>query len=585
MSNQYQSETKNCQNCKTDFTIEPDDFSFYEKIKVPPPTFCPECRMKMRLASLNHRGLFLSFCSKCGNKISSMYLKNTDFVVYCTLCYFKDDWDASLYGQEYNPNKNFFVQFFDLLKKVPQLHIEHTNNNSGDIIFSNYVYRSKNIYLSYGVVRSENIFYSWGSHNGNKNCFDSMDFTYNESCYELVDSIKNYACLHLTRSKNCLDSQYLYDCANCTNCFMSSNLRNQSYVFRNVQYAKEVYFRLLESQNLKNFEARKNLSEEYNKLIKNAIHKYAILQNAILCTGDEITNSKNIQYGFSVQDSENSSYVQITTNTVTDCMDMSMSGRAESCYQLTVCGRGNYQSLCSYNIGNTKNIYYCDGCNNVSNCFGCVGLKNKEYCILNKQYSKEEYLLLVEQIKKDMIDQPYVGSLGRIYIFGDYFPIEFSRFTYNQSMAHEMFPEKKEQILEKGLVWLDNDKKDHEHTTEFYDTQENLADDYEKITTGAFPCENQGNQNLCTKSFKIIKSELDFYIKYNLPLPRKCPNCRYFERKKKKLPWKLWHRTCMCDKTNHIHGDENCAIEFETSYAPDRPEIVYCEKCYQQEVI
>jgi len=36
MSNQYQNETKNCQNCKNDFTIEPDDFSFYEKIKVPP---------------------------------------------------------------------------------------------------------------------------------------------------------------------------------------------------------------------------------------------------------------------------------------------------------------------------------------------------------------------------------------------------------------------------------------------------------------------------------------------------------------------------------------------------------------------
>ena len=29
------SETRNCQNCKKDFVIEPDDFSFYEKIKVP----------------------------------------------------------------------------------------------------------------------------------------------------------------------------------------------------------------------------------------------------------------------------------------------------------------------------------------------------------------------------------------------------------------------------------------------------------------------------------------------------------------------------------------------------------------------
>ncbi len=29
---------------------------------------------------------------------------------------------------------------------------------------------------------------------------------------------------------------------------------------------------------------------------------------------------------------------------------------------------------------------------------------------------------------------------------------------------------------------------------------------------------------------------------------------------------------------------EGCQNEFETSYAPDRPEIVYCERCYQQEV-
>ncbi|MDI6602738.1 MAG: hypothetical protein QME57_01280 [Patescibacteria group bacterium] len=38
-------EIKQCQNCKKEFVIEPEDFLFYEKIKVPPPTWCPECRM------------------------------------------------------------------------------------------------------------------------------------------------------------------------------------------------------------------------------------------------------------------------------------------------------------------------------------------------------------------------------------------------------------------------------------------------------------------------------------------------------------------------------------------------------------
>lgn len=51
-------ETKTCQNCKKDFTIEPDDFAFYEKMKVPPPTWCPECRMQRRLAWRNEWKLF-----------------------------------------------------------------------------------------------------------------------------------------------------------------------------------------------------------------------------------------------------------------------------------------------------------------------------------------------------------------------------------------------------------------------------------------------------------------------------------------------------------------------------------------------
>ena len=43
-----------------------------------------------------------------------------------------------------------------------------------------------------------------------------------------------------------------------------------------------------------------------------------------------------------------------------------------------------------------------------------------------------------------------------------------------------------------------------------------------------------------------------------------------------RLPRRLWHRKCM---------KEGCENEFETAYAPDRPEIVYCERCYQKRYI
>ena len=84
----------------------------------------------------------------------------------------------------------------------------------------------------------------------------------------------------------------------------------------------------------------------------------------------------------------------------------------------------------------------------------------------------------------------------------------------------------------------------------------------------------------------MLENGSNFYKKMDVPVPLFCPECRHVTRLKKRGPNKLWHRKCM---------KEECQNEFETSYAPDpryaegsgearRPEIVYCEKCYQQEV-
>jgi len=59
---------------------------------------------------------------------------------------------------------------------------------------------------------------------------------------------------------------------------------------------------------------------------------------------------------------------------------------------------------------------------------------------------------------------------------------------------------------------------------------------------------------------------------------------------------KLWKRKCQCagkhsdnkiykNQTGHPHyKDKHCPNEFQTTYSPKRKEIVYCEKCYQEEV-
>ena len=87
-------------------------------------------------------------------------------------------------------------------------------------------------------------------------------------------------------------------------------------------------------------------------------------------------------------------------------------------------------------------------------------------------------------------------------------------------------------------------------------------------------CKHAGECNQqCTIAFKITEDELVFYKKMNIPLPTLCYNCRHYERLKKRNPMKLWDRKCI-----------KCNKDIKTSYAPERPEIVYCEECYKKEI-
>ena len=86
------SETKNCQNCKNDFTIESDDFLFYEKMKVPAPKVCPDCRFKMRAMWRNETTLYSGRkCGLCDKSVVSIYNPKSPYTVYCYDCFCSDN--------------------------------------------------------------------------------------------------------------------------------------------------------------------------------------------------------------------------------------------------------------------------------------------------------------------------------------------------------------------------------------------------------------------------------------------------------------------------------------------------------------
>jgi len=148
-----------CQNCKNNFTIEPEDFDFYKKIDVPPPTWCSECRLQRRLIWRNERTLYKRNCDLCKSDIIARFPKDTSFPVYCRSCWYSDQWDPLEYGDEYNFDKPFFIQFQNLLNKVPHPAVALVNSRNAE--YCAYAANSQNVYLSASAVDSEDIYYSY----------------------------------------------------------------------------------------------------------------------------------------------------------------------------------------------------------------------------------------------------------------------------------------------------------------------------------------------------------------------------------------------------------------------------------------
>lgn len=112
-------EEKTCQNCNRFFAIDASDFDFYNKIKVPPPTFCPDCRLQRRLCFRNERSLYKRQCDLCSKDNVSMFHKNAPFPVYCHDCWWSDKWDPLERGRDYDFSQPFFKQLSNFVKIIP----------------------------------------------------------------------------------------------------------------------------------------------------------------------------------------------------------------------------------------------------------------------------------------------------------------------------------------------------------------------------------------------------------------------------------------------------------------------------------
>jgi hypothetical protein len=587
---------KICQNCKKDFEIRKDEVEFCAKMEAPLPKICFDCRLQERMVFRNERTLYKRRVDSVEGpkEIISIFAPDSEQKVYDHKTWWGDSWDATEYSQEIDFKKPFFEQLKSLWRNVPDIALMNINPVNSD--YCSITEGNKNCYLVVGGDFNENVMYSSFTFNSK----DSVDLHWvskSDLIYESSDCISCSRLKYSRECESCLDSAFLFNCKNCSNCFGCVNLRNASYCMFNEQLDKETYEQRIKEIDLSSYSKIEEIRKKFDEFIFKYPHKFARLVRSVNSTGDNLEGSKNSFNCFDVfGGAKDSGNIWLAYSQITNLYDCDHCGTiSENCYSTSTVYPGN-QVMFSRFIFNSHDIYYSYNCHNCSNLFGCVGLRNKSYCIFNKQYSKEEYEGLVLKLKKHMDQMPYVDKVGNLHTYGDFLPIDLSPFGYNETVAQELFRLSKTEAESKGYFWREKISKDYVSDISAKDLPDSLGQTGDDITLKTIECGHGGNcVHQCTKAYKITESELNFYKKMSVPIPRLCYNCRYCERIAKRNPPKLWSRKCQCagptssneiyiNTRTHEHKDSVCPNEFETTYSPDRQEIIYCEACYQQEV-
>ena len=548
--------------------------------------------MQRRMAFRNERFIYRGQDSNSGEEIFSAFSAEAPVKVYERDFWWSDGWDPMEYGREIDFNRPFLEQLFELSREVPWpsrsvLRLVNSDyaNTAGDL---------KNCYLCFDGAGNEDSMYCITS-GKMKHCIDCYQSGRSELCYEnfsIAECYKSFFGNNNSGSRNIWFSKSCTDCSDCLGCI---NLKHKKYHIFNQPYSREEYEKKLKEFNLGSYSSLlkvKAQAEEF--FLRNPEKSMTGAQN-LNATGEYVWNSKNIKHSYQLVDGENISYSQNVVSGTKDCMDYySWGDNAELIYESVVCGE-NIRNLkfCYECWPACQDLEYCMLTRSSANCFGCVGVTKKQYCILNKQYSKEEYEELIPKIKAHMANMPYVDKQNRTYSYGEFFPVDFSAWAYNETAVNDYIPLSKEDAIKQGFRWRDEDRKEFKIDIQSEDLPDHINDVEVSILKQTIGCLS------CKKAFRVLPAELEFYQQSTIPLPRLCVECRYLERIKNRNPLKWYTRKCQCageksdnglyqnqGNTHQSHKpSQHCPNQFETTYPPDSEKIVYCEDCYQQEAV
>lgn len=549
----------NCSQCQLDFEIFDDDITFFNKLQVPPPTMCPDCRRQRRLAFVNYTTLFKRECNAPGHneKVISSIPEGTQFPVYDFDYYWHGDRDWYINARDFNLNKSFFGQFKDLFLVSPQIALPR-DPASVNSEYSAYGSHFKNCYYIFGGIHSENVMFSlWPMFA--KNSLDLLITTNTDLSYEGVYPDNCYNCNFVYFSKDCLNCSFMYDCRNCSDCFGCVNLRSKKYCIWNIEYSQKEYEELIKGFNLGDRLFAEEYKIKFNKIIKDLPIRATRNEHSKNISGNYIVNSKDCFNSMWIINSENLKYVDFVMG-LRDCYDCSISDTSERMCGNIAGGLNSFNVKFSVFGREVKDCEYVMNCRNCQYCFGCIGLINTKFCIFNKQYTEEEYWVLIDNIKTKMLEN---GE------YGEFFPLSVSPFPYNASLSNIVYNISKEKVLELGGWWYE-DKVNLPEGIKLIKASE-IEPDIKNITDNILDIGiiSEGN----SKPFRIVKEELEFYKRKNIAIPSLTPYERIIDRFKYVNNFKVLKDKCF-----------KCGSEILSSYRNSDGYKPYCDDCYKKKI-
>ncbi|EKE28166.1 MAG: hypothetical protein ACD_3C00086G0010 [uncultured bacterium (gcode 4)] len=591
-------EYRKCKWCNEEFAFYSLQKDIEDKLWVNHKhELCFDCTFRSIFAYRNERHLYKRRSDKTWKSMVSRYPESFEWKVFEAIKLAEEDFSIKDNVKIENLSVNeMWEEFLRLNSEIPEESL--VNDGSENSEYANHVWWSKNIYLSTSVYYgSEDILYTDYAFYSK----DIVDWAFNIKTTRAYQSINLNNCDNCFYCENLKDSSscyFSYDLLNCTDCLFSFNLAGKKYHILNKEYSKADYDKKLSEikEKMRSYSWLKEIEKEFQRIKNKTIHKNLFNPNSLNVAWDNITDSKKAIYCFEWNGIENSLVCWWDWK---DCFWVVWAWM-EVIYNWIRMG-WSQKVLASANVLRSNNVFHSQGINNSSNIIFSKWLQNKQYHILNRELAKEDWEKQKVRIIKEME-----------WRWWEFFPPLLSTFPYNDAVALEWYPVNKiilldrnkkpinEEIFDKDWEWivyvLESDKFISEAILDLWweekikikwrtkEVEINIPDWIQIIQAIDIPDRIDDIEDdilqkalICEKSwrpFRIIKAELEFYIKYGLPIPRIHPDIRHLERLKRKTPKKLYLRKC-----------DKCESEMLSVYDDNVEFKVYCEDCYNKEVI